>query len=114
MKKRLFNEEQDEEIYNACNTIRALMTVSSAMEGLKNPGQGIRDITAKTEDGSVVYALIKGRDWENLFQNKEWLSVLEGATNLNFMQNDRYKKHLLTITEFFPEETKLHIMVELL
>lgn len=109
-----FNEDDNSKIHNACNAIRALITVSSAVEGLKNPGSGIGNITDKTGKGSIINSLIQGMDWKNLFLNKEWLSVLEGAQNLNFVNGGLFKEHLIIVAKFFPEETEGSIILELL
>jgi hypothetical protein len=111
---RIFNEEDNDKIHYACNSIRSLMTVSSAMAALKNPGSGITEIVAKTDHDSLINKLIVERNWEKLFKNEEWLNVLEGAMNLNTLQGGTYKKYLITIAEFFPNETELHIISEFL
>ena len=111
---REFNEEDNLKIFIACNTIRALMTVSSLVEGMKHPGEGLVNVAQKTGKGSLINDLVEEKDWNNLFQNEEWLNVLEGAQNLNFLQNDQYKEHLITIAKFFPEETEGYIFVEIL
>ena len=64
-------EKDDELIYRACNTIRALMTVSSAASAIKNPGNGFGDIAKKTGKGSKINELVQSRDWKNLFLNQD-------------------------------------------
>lgn len=114
--ERVFNEEENREIYDACNTLRASMTVSMAVYVVNNPGTkiGMLGMIEKIEQGSVINDLVKGYDWDKLFQNEEWLNVLQGATNLNFLENGQYKEYLMTIAKFFPEETKGYIILEIL
>lgn len=112
--KKSFTEEENSEIYFACNAVRSLITVNSAIYGLKNIGQGLINVAQKTGKGSRIIELVQSRDWENLFQDEEWLNVLEMAVNLNSLQNDQYKKYLTTIAKFFPEETEGYIIPEFL
>lgn len=113
--KNKFNEEENRAIYKACNTIRSLMTVYSAVSGLRNPDQeGVGSIAQKTGEGSDINELVQKRDWKNLFSNKEWLNILECAHNVNTLQNGIYKEHLITLAKFFPDETEGYIFAEIL
>jgi len=112
--KNKFNEEENRSIYRACNTIRSLITAYSAINGFRHPNQGLGNLALKAGKGSVINELVQKRDWDNLFQNQEWLNILDCAYNVNILQNGIYKEHLITLAKFFPDETNGYIFVEIL
>lgn len=108
----------DNEIYFACERIRTFCFFRAGkhiMSGndsstLSTPS----NITKMVSQGSEIFALISRRDWQNLFANQEWLSLLEDAQNLNSLEDGTITPQLKVIAESFPKETSGYIFSEIL
>ncbi len=108
---------QDQEIYTACESIRSFMVVSAATHGASCRGQvgeGAISTVQNAGQGSHIFANISQFEWDKLFKDKEWLSILEGATSLNHFSNGRHSESLRKIHSYFPKETRTIIAPEAL
>ncbi len=93
------------------------MNVSSAVSAdneissQHNCGESVASIMGKD---SLINSLVQSGEWETLFKDEQWLSALKEAQKLNMFNGDLWRKNLLTIAHYFPEETKEYLMPELL
>ncbi len=111
----------DERIYYACERIRLfcftragkqVLTSKSVSELNEHPGA--KKIIAAVHKGSLIHSLISKNDWKSLFENEEWLSLLDMAQNLNSLEEGTVTEQLKTLAELFPEETRTYIFTEIL
>ena len=109
--------EEDFKIKNACNLIRKFHFGLAGVYFFETEEKQVMDTTIgivrDTADGSPIDVLIENNKWETLFKNQRWLLFLEGAQNLSVL-DQRLVAPLKLLTEFFPEETKMHIFPEIL
>lgn len=105
---RKFSPDENLKIYSATKIVRSSVSVALLAHNAN------QQIIQNLKNGSEINSLIENQDWIKLFSNKSWLNALETASNLNSMREGHLKEELLTISEFFPEETKSYIIPELI
>lgn len=106
--EKIFSDDENLEIYGATKIVRSSVSVALLAHN------GNPQIIQNLQKGSEINSLIENQDWIKLFSNKSWLNALETASNLNSFHEGHLKKELLTISKFFPEETKECIIPELI
>jgi hypothetical protein len=103
--------ENNEKIYDACENIR-LICYSKAIEFInKNENSNnanVLKIIDYTNQKSEISYLIKKNDWATLFVNKQWLSLLDMAYNIECLYNfdKKIKRLLKVILNFFSKEVE--------
>ena len=112
------NEEENKRIYYLCQTIRTFMFGNAAHEVMNSDfkNKEALDAVEKTAaDTSKIGILIKKRDWSTLFNDEEWLCLLEGAQNMLCLTYwGEANKALREISKMFPRETNCRIIPQLL
>jgi hypothetical protein len=110
--------ENNQVIYDACESIR-LICFSKATEFISknensNNASALK-IISYTDQKSEINNLIKKNDWDILFINKQWLSLLDMAYNIECLYNfdKKIKRLLKTILDFFSKEVKLCVFSHL-
>ena len=96
-----FNEEQNEEIYKAINTIRLKVRLGIPEEDREKPGS----IWIVEISGRISGVLYK-KNWEELFNDKEWIQFLEGAVSYNSLNDGVIAEPLKVVAKYFKEEIK--------
>lgn len=113
MDKKRSNDE-NKQIYDLCQDIRSFCFANASREIITNKdhSKGAFHVIERTSiDESPIGILIKKQDWETLFNNEEWLVMLEGAQNLNILYKyEPVKNALKKILELFPKETEGRII----
>jgi len=111
------NSMKDSEIENACNLIKEFHFALAGVNFFKTTDKQVMDTTFRivgdTTNGSPIDVLIKSNNWKELFENQRWLLFLEGAQNFSVL-DQRLVPPLKLLAELFPEETKMHIIPEIL
>lgn len=108
--KKLRSQQAKEEISTACIMLKAAMVVFSIKEAIKDNSNNIGNIAKVAGKGSVIDNFVQIQNWETLFKNQDWLSLLSTAENVNILLGDKLSPYLATICKYFPNETKGHLI----
>ncbi|MDD5290112.1 MAG: hypothetical protein PHT40_02870 [Patescibacteria group bacterium] len=97
-----FNREENNEIRGALHVIRALIL----LDILKNhPEREERERLCRAlQNGSKIRYLINDFQWQELFDEKDFLELLYMATMYSF--NKEIQKALMVVCKHLPEEMK--------
>jgi len=110
-----FDESQNREIYYAADRIRACMLVMAGVRPGPISGEASRLIN-NLGNPSSIWMWVKNR--EKLFTDATWIACLDGAQNLNWeipaVADRSLSDPLRVLAKYFPEETALCIVPELL
>ncbi len=103
--------ENNQKIHDVCKSIR-IICHSKAIEFIDKKehsnNANILEIINYTDQKSEISRLIEKNDWVTLFENKQWLSLLDMAYNVEYLYNsdNRISKLLKVVLEFFSQEVK--------
>ena len=104
---------ENKEVYYLCERIKLFHFCTVWSIDWNNGSPKVSELQRKTGKTSDINMFIAGHDWNNLFKNEEWLQLLEDVQNYNCL-NPLVTKELRRLSELFPKETELHIVVEAL
>ena len=102
--KKIFSEEENQEIYFACNLIRASMVLIATKEKIGDKNTTLGEIPIMAGNPSLINSQVQSHEWERLFANSDWLDILSAAQNINPLKENRFSKFLKVICKYFPEE----------
>jgi len=101
----------------ACDYVMAFHYGTASASNYMTLDSSVKEQTGKimkeTSKDSPFAKLIENHEWKVLFGNERWLTFLEGAQNFSTIDS-RLCEPLKVLSEFFPEETKIHIIPGLL
>jgi len=102
----------DLDVFEACRLIVSFC-VNYADHHTSKPAA--KKMIEDTQKDSEIDILIRYSKWEELFQNKSWLMILNAAQNLNCIRpRILVSKKLIFISRTFPSQTEEYLDSKLL
>jgi len=104
---------ENREVYYLCQRIKIFHFCIVFNIAWNNGNPDTAKLVEKTGKTSDINMFIAGYDWDKLFKDEGWLQLLEDVQNYNSLYL-LVTKELRRLSELFPKETELHIVVEAL